>query len=230
MYWYILAGVALCFFCVGSIAVLDRRRAGHRLYPKVSVTKASIDSSAPQALRQVRRLDEDKDKEGEEGGGQGEEKEEERGDGTTALAGENELKVEKDGANSSICSPVYVAGVENCSHWKGEDIVPELLGLKRDMLRGVLRVLEDPKSSGEGGDPSKPLLLVQRLAIDEADAVTGASSPLYLGEATDAGGWNPELGGMNRWLERYYWEILKGARPVIVHVHVSAFSSLTIAS
>ncbi|CAM9731726.1 unnamed protein product, partial [Laminaria digitata] len=69
------------------------------------------------------------------------------------------------------------------------------------------------------GDPAKPLLLVQELAVDEADAIVGASSPVLGAKATDAGGWSPELGGMNRWLARYYKEVLKGTRPVIVQVH-----------
>lgn len=120
-----------------------------------------------------------------------------------------------------VCAPLHVSGVEHCEEWKEKNVTSGLLSAKQEMLKRIVRVLEDPKSAGIGGDPSKPLLLVQELAVDEVDAVTGAATPVYLGKATDAGGWNPQFGGMNRWLARYYRDVLDSTRPVLVEVHVS---------
>ena len=159
----------------------------------------------------------EKEKEGEksEEGEEEEEKEEEEED-----EDEDDGTEEGEDDDGLGCAPLYVSGLENCTEWKGENVIYSLLGLKREMLKGVLKVLEDPKSCGEDGDPSEPLLLVQELAVDEADAVVGAANPVYKGKATDAAGWSPDLGGMNRWLARYHKEVLKETRPVIVQVHV----------
>lgn len=135
--------------------------------------------------------------------------------------GDNEDQGGARDEGDATCAPLQVAGVEHCEEWKNTNVTSGLLSAKRDMLRRIVDVLEDPKSAGIGGDPSKPLLLVQELAVDEVDAVTGAATPIYLGKATDAGGWNPQFGGMNRWLARYYRDVLGSSRPVLVEVHVS---------
>lgn len=84
----------------------------------------------------------------------------------------------------------------------------------------VVEVLTDPASAGEGGKPDEPLLLVQKLAVDETDAVFGAFELPYLGHTADAASWSPLPGGFNRWVERYYREVLHGSRPVLITVHV----------
>ena len=127
--------------------------------------------------------------------------------------GEEQEEGDDDKDDGLECAPLYVSGLINCTEWKGETEVYGLLSLKRKMLQGVLNVLEDPKSCGEDGDPAKPLLLVQKLAMDEADAIMGASSRVFGEKATDAGGWSPELGGMNRWLSRYYKDCLLYTSP-----------------
>ena len=151
-----------------------------------------------------------------------EEKKKEVGEGgdPEPAAEEDEDGAEQEQDDKLECAPLYVSGIDNCTEWKDDSAVYGLLGLKRAMLEGVLDVMEDPKSCGEDGDPANPLLLVMKLAVDEADAVVGAATSVYREKATDAGGWSPELGGMNRWLARYYKEVLKGTRPVIVQVHV----------
>lgn len=85
------------------------------------------------------------------------------------------------------------------------------------------QVLTDPASPGVGGNPNEPLLLVQKLALDETDAIFGAFESSYRRHATDAGGWSPEPGGFNRWLDTYHHAVLRKTRPVIVTVHVSVF-------
>lgn len=84
-------------------------------------------------------------------------------------------------------------------------------------------MLSDPASSGVGGNPDEPLLLVQKLALDETDAVFGAFESMFRRKATDAGGWSPEPSGFNRWLEKYHRKVLLKSRPVLVTVHVSFF-------
>lgn len=172
----------------------------------------------------VLRRDLDEDEREEQGGGSGRRRTEDEVGGDSG--GENEATVSalagrEPSLGGGLCSPLHITGLESCSDWRGENVVSGLLGTKREMLRRVVRVLEDPESSGPGGDPDRPLLLVQELAVDETDAAVGSGSPVYVGKATDAGGWSPELGGMNRWLERYYREVLDSARPVLIHVHVS---------
>lgn len=85
----------------------------------------------------------------------------------------------------------------------------------------VIKVLTDPASSGRGGRPDEPLLLVQKLAADETDAVFGAFESHLLRFAADAGSWSPLPGGFNRWVEMYHRKVLRGSRPVLVTVHVS---------
>lgn len=68
---------------------------------------------------------------------------------------------------SGICSPLTVTGIEQCPDWDSKDVLSRLLLAKKKMLRGILKALDDPKSCGKGGDPSEPLLLVQKLATDE---------------------------------------------------------------
>lgn len=143
--------------------------------------------------------------------------------------GNSEVNVYAKGmGGAEMCAPLAVTGLEQCPSWEGTDIMSTLLTAKKQMLKGVVRVMTDPTSCGEGGDPEKPLLLVQQLAVDEADAVTGAALPLYIGKASDAGSWSPEPGGMNRWLERYHRDVLKRTRPVIVYVHVRRGSSVRV--
>ncbi|CAN0399829.1 unnamed protein product, partial [Hapterophycus canaliculatus] len=83
----------------------------------------------------------------------------------------------------------------------------------------VVEVLSDPASAGEGRNPDEPLLLVQEVAVDETDAVFGAFETTFLGHMPDASSWSPLPGGFNRWVERYYHEVLHGSRPVLVTVH-----------
>lgn len=123
----------------------------------------------------------------------------------------------------SSCSSRDIVGLERCPEL--EDAVDAMLNAKADMLRRIVEVLSDPESAGIDGDPNKPLLLVQKLALDEADAVFGAFEREFENVVTDAAGWNPHPGGFNRWVERYYNEVLKRTRPVIVSVHVSAMKS-----
>ncbi|CBN74565.1 hypothetical protein Esi_0030_0073 [Ectocarpus siliculosus] len=87
------------------------------------------------------------------------------------------------------------------------------------MLRQVVKVLTDPTSAGLGGRPDEPLLLVQKLALDETDAIFGAFEPRFLGYAADAGSWSPLPGGFSRWLARYHRVALHGSRPVLATVH-----------
>lgn len=190
--------VVLCLCSLGMMAPMRGSRASAISADAVSADGEKLSEAVP-GRHLVEMIIQDVIDEGE---GEGE---------TTPTQGEEPVN----------CSPLHVAGLEFCSGWRGENIVASLLSLKREMLRSVLKVLKDPASSGEGGDPAQPLLLVQELAIDEADAVTGASTPWYLGKATDAGAWSPELGGMNRWLARYHREALDSTRPVLVEVHVS---------
>lgn len=227
-------------FTAGAVTFLRWRQASPGLRPSVisgggNGRAASLDDGLQRAVRAApagRVLVEFDVMAVEPNGKAHEEKEgrQEREE-TAEKGGRGEEEEGKNGAQQEHdddglgCAPLYVTGLENCTEWKGDNTVYGLLGLKREMLKGVLDVLEDPKSCGEGGDPKNPLLLVQELAVDEADAVVGASTGMYLGKATDAGGWSPELGGMNRWLARYYKEVLKGTRPVIVEVHVSVLES-----
>ncbi|CAM9261855.1 unnamed protein product, partial [Ectocarpus fasciculatus] len=83
----------------------------------------------------------------------------------------------------------------------------------------VVKVLTDPTSAGLGGHPDEPLLLVQKLALDETDAIFGAFESRFLGYAADAGSWSPLPGGFSRWLEKYHRVALRGSRPVLVTVH-----------
>lgn len=119
------------------------------------------------------------------------------------------------------CSPLKIIGTDHCPGWEGTSIVPDLLRAKKEMLKGIVRLLEDPASAGPGGDPERPLMLVQEIAVDEADVVMGAALHLYLGKASDSASWNLETGSFNRWLARYYDEVLHRSRPVVVTVHVS---------
>ncbi|CAM9707780.1 unnamed protein product, partial [Ectocarpus sp. 4 AP-2014] len=48
----------------------------------------------------------------------------------------------------------------------------------------VVKVLTDPTSAGLGGRPDEPLLAVQKLALDETDAIFGAFEPRFLGYAS----------------------------------------------
>ena len=122
------------------------------------------------------------------------------------------------------CSSGEIVGLEKCPELEGA--VGEMLAAKADMLRRIVDVLSDPSSSGTGGDPDKPLLLVQKLALDETDAVFGAFDRPFVNVVTDAAGWSPLPGGFNRWVERYYREVLHRTRPVIVTVHVRSFCSM----
>ncbi|CAN0389921.1 unnamed protein product, partial [Ectocarpus fasciculatus] len=70
-----------------------------------------------------------------------------------------------------------------------------------------------------GGHPDEPLLLVQKLALDETDAIFGAFESRFLGYAADAGSWSSLPGGFSRWLEKYHRVALLGSRPVLVAVH-----------
>ena len=85
----------------------------------------------------------------------------------------------------------------------------------------MIEVLTDPASSGQGGRPDEPLLLVRKLAVDETDAAFGAFESVFVRYAADAGSWSPLLGGFNRWVETYHRKVLHGTRPVVVTVHVS---------
>lgn len=122
------------------------------------------------------------------------------------------------------CTLLDVVGGDRCPEFDGE-LLREMLGLKRDMLRRVVDILSDPASAGEGGDPDQPLLLVQKLARDETDAVFGAFDERFLGHTTDSGGWSPLPGGMNRWIQQYHDAVLHRTRPVVLTVHVSHASS-----
>lgn len=93
--------------------------------------------------------------------------------------------------------------------------------LNTDSAKQVIKVLTDPTSSGQGGRPDEPLLLVRKLAADETDAVFGAFESILLRRAADAGSWSPLPGGFNRWVEMYHRKVLHGSRPVLVTVHVS---------
>lgn len=119
-----------------------------------------------------------------------------------------------------VCSPLEVVGIDGCPELEGVALT-KMLGAKRDMLRQVVEVLTDPASSGDGGHPDEPLLLVQKLAVDETDAIFGAFETRFARHTTDAGGWNPQPGGFNRWVERYHRQVLKETRPVLITVHVS---------
>lgn len=82
----------------------------------------------------------------------------------------------KSGGKSSdaaFCSPLEVTGLDACPQVESSTLA-KLLAAKADMLRDVVAVLTDPSSAGIGGDPDEPLLLVQKLALDETDAVFGA--------------------------------------------------------
>ena len=124
-----------------------------------------------------------------------------------------------EGAGKGKCSPLEVVGLSDCPELEGS--LDKILAAKADMLRQVIAVLSDPASAGEGGNPDEPLLLVQKLALDEADAMFGAFDSKFIGRATDAGRWSPLPGGFNRWAERYHKKVLKKSRPVLVAVHVS---------
>lgn len=71
---------------------------------------------------------------------------------------------------------------------------------------------------------------MQKLALDETDAIFGAFEPRFLGYAADAGSWSPLPGGFSRWLERYHRVALHGSRPVLVTVHVSVFGVVVVAA
>eukprot|EP00752_Nemacystus_decipiens_P002399 g2263.t1 len=124
---------------------------------------------------------------------------------------------EDDGGG--ICSPLEVVGLDNCPEMKSRRVVEKLLAAKADILRQVVEVLTDPASSGQGGRPDEPLLLVMKLAADETDAVFGAFDSTYLRYAADAGSWSPLPGGFNRWVEMYHRKVLRGTRPVVITVH-----------
>lgn len=115
---------------------------------------------------------------------------------------------------------MHVTGLRHCGQWRGTGLLARMLEAKRQMLRDVVSVLEDPFSCGEDCDPDEPLVLVQRLAVDEVDAVMGAFHVEFNGKAADPGSWSSDAGGMNRWLERYYKEVLQERRPVLIYVHV----------
>lgn len=84
----------------------------------------------------------------------------------------------------------------------------------------VIEVLTDPASAGQDGNPNEPLLLVQKLAVDETDAIFGAFEKYYLRHTVDASSWSPLPGGFNRWVEMYHREVLNQTRPVLITVHV----------
>lgn len=134
--------------------------------------------------------------------------------------GERNKEEEKEEESSDGCSPLKVVGWESCPELSGASL-DGMLTAKRDILRQVVTVLSDPVSAGKGGDPNEPLLLVQKLAVDETDAVFGAFESRFRGHATDSGGWSPEPGGLNRWVEKYHREVLQETRPVLITVHVS---------
>lgn len=79
--------------------------------------------------------------------------------------------------------------------------------------------------NGEESFPNPPPpfpCLVFRVDYNrQADAITGAAINVHMGKVADAGSWSPEVGGMNRWLAKYYEQVLKKSRPLIVYVHVS---------
>lgn len=139
---------------------------------------------------------------------------------------ENEVDPASDERNDSeqvigdFCSPLEVVGVEHCPEIEGNQLL-EMLQLKRDILQQVVEILSDPASAGINGKASEPLLLIQKLGLDEADASFGAFERKYRGHATDSAGWSPEPGGFNRWLNGYYTHVLKKSRPVVIAVHVS---------
>ncbi|CAM9906905.1 unnamed protein product [Scytosiphon promiscuus] len=126
-----------------------------------------------------------------------------------------------DGDDGGVCAPLEVVGLDSCPELNsdGGAVLERMLAAKADMLRQVVQVLTDPASPGQGGNPDEPLLLVQKLAVDETDAVFGAFERPYLGHTADAAAWSPLPGGFNRWVERYHREVLKGSRPVLVTVH-----------
>lgn len=119
------------------------------------------------------------------------------------------------------CSPLEVVGLSDCPELEAS--LDKILAAKAEMLRQVIRVLSDPASAGTGGNPDEPLLLVQKLAVDEADAVFGAFDGRFFRRASDAGTWSPLPGGFNRWAETYHKKILRKSRPVLIAVHVSNF-------
>lgn len=122
------------------------------------------------------------------------------------------------------CSPLNVTGLDHCQSWQGTNVMSKLLRAKKEMLRGIVRALDEAAEDPQYV-PDRPLLLVQELAVDEADAAVGAALPVYQGNVQDAVNWNVEIGGMNRWLKRYYEEVLGKSRPVLVTVHVSSMRS-----
>lgn len=126
----------------------------------------------------------------------------------------------RNATRHGFCSSLQIEGLGRCPELGGE-LLREMLQAKKEMLRQIVDVLSNPASCGAGGEHDEPLLMVQKLAVDEADAAFGAYEPRYLHFATDAAGWNPEPGGFNRWVEQYYREILRKLRPVLVSVHVS---------
>lgn len=71
---------------------------------------------------------------------------------------------------------------------------------------------------------------MQKLALDETDAIFGAFEPRFLGYAADAGSWSPLPGGFSRWLERYHRVALHGSRPVLVTVHVRVCGVVVVAA
>lgn len=91
---------------------------------------------------------------------------------------------------------------------------------KRRKTSQVIGVLTDPASAGEGGDPDEPLLLVQKLALDEPDVEFGAYNSRFLKRVPDAAAWSPLPGGFDRWLSKYHRDVLRGTRPVLIAVHV----------
>lgn len=98
-------------------------------------------------------------------------------------------------------------------------IIGRVLSLRKNTPQ-VIEVLTDPASAGEGGDADEPLLLVQKLALDETDVIFGAFETRFLKHVPDAAAWSPLPGGFNRWLNKYYRTVLRGTRPVLVTVHV----------
>lgn len=143
---------------------------------------------------------------------------------TLEVAGDKMGEVPEGNAGNAtrhgFCSSLQVEGLGRCPELGGE-LLREMLQVKKEMLRQIVDVLSNPASCGAGGEHDEPLLMVQKLAVDEADAAFGAFEPRYLHYATDAAGWSPEPGGFNRWVEQYYREILRKLRPVLVSVHVS---------
>lgn len=124
------------------------------------------------------------------------------------------------------CSALEMVGIEDCPELRGAAL-SKMLAAKRTMLRQIVDVLDHPVTSPgvhrEERSADRPLLLVKKLAVDEADAIYGAFEARFVRKVTDAGGWSPDPGGFNRWVERYHREVLRSSRPVLVSIYVSIF-------